>query len=296
MRFTRKGNRLFRSFTSLALAGILAFCSLPVLAGDLSRARALFEQARYNASIALLRTQKANSAALALLGRDYYMLGDFNKASRYLEKALAAAPNNSEYSDWLGRTYGKRAEISNFLTAPHLASKARHAFERAVKLSPKNAEALSDLFNYYLEAPEFLGGGYDKAASVAEKMSAIDPAEGYFEQAEVSQKQEQFQLAENQLRKSVALGPKEPGHLIALAKLLAKEGRIQQSDATFRQAQKAAPNSPTVLFAFADTLIKEKRKPEQAKALLEKYLNTPITANDPPREQAFNLLKQVNGG
>ncbi|MGH9583155.1 MAG: tetratricopeptide repeat protein, partial [Bryobacteraceae bacterium] len=105
----------------------------------------------------------------------------------------------------------------------------------------------------------------------------------------------QFQLAESQLKKSVALGPNEPGHLVALAKLLATEGLAAQSDAAFRKAEKASPNSPEVLFAFADTLIKEKRNPREAKALLRKYLNAPITANDPPRQEAFNLLKQVNG-
>ena len=44
-------------------------------------------------------------------------------------------------------------------TATGLASKARQNFERAVQLDPQNREALSDLFEYYLEAPGFLGGG-----------------------------------------------------------------------------------------------------------------------------------------
>lgn len=299
MQFTHKGIHLFRPLISIAFAGALAVCSLPVFAGDLSHASALFEQAQYKASIALLDAQKeahqTGAAALGLLGRDYYMLGDFKKASSYLEKAAAAEPGNSDYADWLGRSYGKRAEVSNFLSAPRLALKARQAFERAVRLDPKNADALSDLFDYYLEAPGFLGGGYDKAAGVAEKMSAVDPAEGYFEQAELAQKQDQLQLAENRLRKSVELGPKEPGHLVALGKLLAREGLADQSDAAFRKAQQAAPNSPEVWFAFANTLIKEKRNPKEAKALLEKYVNAPVTANDPLRQEAFNLLKQVNG-
>jgi Tfp pilus assembly protein PilF len=102
-------------------------------------------------------------------------------------------------------------------------------------------------------------------------------------------------LAENDLRKAVALGPNKTGHLIALAKLLAKEGLTAESDATFRKAQKADPHAPRVWFAFADTLIKENRNPKQAKALLEKYLSAPITASDPPRQEAFNLLKQVGG-
>ncbi|HEX7360902.1 MAG TPA: tetratricopeptide repeat protein [Bryobacteraceae bacterium] len=292
---TRKGNFLFRLSFLLIAATLFVIASLPVFADSFPRAQALYQGAHYKASIALLKHHKGDPAAMALLGRDYYMLGDFEKASGYLKKALAARPDNSDYADWLGRCYGKRAQTSNFLQAPLLASKARKAFERAVQLNPKNTYALSDLFDYYLNAPGILGGGYDKAASVAEKMSAIDPAEGYFEQAELSQKQEQFRLAENDLKKSVALGPNQPGHLIALAKLLAKEGLTGESDATFQKAQKAAPNAPRIWFAYADTLIQEKRNLKQAKALLEKYLNGPITANDPPRQEALNLLKRAGG-
>jgi hypothetical protein len=36
-----------------------------------------------------------------------------------------------------------------------------------VQLNPRNMDALSDLFEYYLEAPGFMGGGLDKAAGVA---------------------------------------------------------------------------------------------------------------------------------
>ena len=35
-------------------------------------------------------------------------------------------------------------------------------FERAVALDPANREAVGDLFDYYLGAPGFLGGGANK--------------------------------------------------------------------------------------------------------------------------------------
>jgi tetratricopeptide (TPR) repeat protein len=295
MRFTRKGNYLFRPFATLAIASILLACSVPALAGDLSRAEELFNRAQYSASVSLLSAHAKDAASLFLLGRDHYMLAEFKKASEFLEKAVDAQAQNSEYLDWLGRAYGKRAETSNPLSAMGLASKARQAFERAVQANSKDTDALSDLFHYYLEAPRILGGGYDKAASVAEKMSAVDPAEGFFEQAELAQKRRQFQTAESELRRSVALGPKETGHLIALAKLLAKEGQTAESDAMFREAEQIDPNAPKVWLARAGTLIKEKRNLPEAKTLLQKYINAPITSDDPPRQEAFDLLKQANG-
>ena len=87
------------------------------------------------------------------------MLGEFKKAQEYFEKAIAADPGNSVYHHWLGKAYGRRAETSSFITAPGFASKARQSFEKSITLDPRNKEALSDLFEYYVEAPGFLGGG-----------------------------------------------------------------------------------------------------------------------------------------
>jgi len=156
-------------------------------------AQELYDRGDYSGSLSLLDTHATGPEALFLIGRDYYMVGEFRKAGAYLKKATIADPENSEYFDWLGRAYGRRAETSNpFATAP-LARKAREAFERAVQLNPRNSEALSDLFDYYLAAPSFLGGGYDKAANVAERMTAIDLSEASSEQSRLSQKRRQLQ-------------------------------------------------------------------------------------------------------
>jgi len=88
------------------------------------------------------------------------MLGDFEKAIKHMKKAAIGAPDNSQYVGWLGRAYRRQTDISNPLLAVFLRKKAQKAFERAVQLNPKSAEALSDLFNYYLETPAVLSGGY----------------------------------------------------------------------------------------------------------------------------------------
>ena len=138
-----------------------------------------------------------------------------------------------------GRAYGKRAETSNVLAAPGYASKARQAFEKSVALDPKNNDALSDLFDYYLEAPGFLGGGYDKAVAVANQLAVIDPSEAYFARAKLAQKKNEYQSAEAHMRQAIAVAPHEVGHLIALARLLANQGKERESDAVFLEAQKS---------------------------------------------------------
>ena len=220
------------------------------------------------------------------------MLGDFRKAVDYLARATAISPENSEYMDWLGRAYGRRAEMSSILSAPGLALKARTAFEAAVRLDSKNSEALSDLFDYYLNAPGFMGGGYEKAKEVADKIAAIDPPEGFHVKAQLAQHRKEYGMPEA-LRRAVAVAPHEVGHMITLAKFLANQGRTRESDAVFAAAEKANPAAPRLWFARADTLIKTKRNLDEARNLLQKYVQAPITVDDPPKEEAARLLKQV---
>src|SRR5262249_6346851 len=161
---------------------------------------------------------------LDLIGKNHFMLGEFKKAGEYHEKAVAADPSNSEYEHWLGKDYGKRAETSSPFTAPGLASKARQHFEKAVALDPKNQDAISDLFEYYLEAPGFLGGGLDKAAKIAERMGSLDRAEGLWAQARIAERRKDYNAAEAHLRRAMEAAPMQVGRILDLAKFLSKQG------------------------------------------------------------------------
>lgn len=286
---------MLRGRAGLLGAALIAFCIQSLSAQALQKAEDLYKRTDYEGSLALVDKHNEDAAANFLRGRDYFMLGDFKKASDYLQKAAAGDPRNSEYMDWLGRAFGKRAETGNPIMAPAYASKARQAFEKSVALNAKNGEALSDLFDYYLEAPGFLGGGFDKATQVAQQIAAVDPAEGYFAKAQLAQKSRQFEAAEQHLRQAAALAPRQVGRLIDLAKFLAKEGRTQESDQVFLQAQKLAPEAPQVWFARADTLIRQKRNLDEAKSLLQKYMHANITVDDPPKQEAARLLKATEG-
>jgi tetratricopeptide (TPR) repeat protein len=281
---------VFRVTACLALTISLVLSA--ATAQDFSRAESLYQHTDYEGSLALLDKNSGDSAVNFLIGRDYFMMGEFKKACEYIQKASAAAPTNSEYMDWLGRAYGRRAETANPLSAPSHASKARQAFEQAVKLDSKNSDALSDLFDYYVDAPGFLGGGLDKAEQVAQKIAAIDPPQGYYVRAQLAQKRKDFENAEQSLRKAVAIAPHEVGHMVTLARFLANQGRTRESDAVFAQAEKINPNAPQVWFARADTLIKEKRNLQEARELLQRYVKAPTTVDDPPKTEAARLLRQ----
>jgi Flp pilus assembly protein TadD len=176
------------------------------------------------------------------------------------------------------------------------ASKARQNFEKAVELDPDNSEAVNDLFEFYLEAPGFIGGGMDKALKVADRIAEMNAAEGNYARARIEEKRKDYHRAEEHLRRAMELAPRQVGRVIDLAKFLAKQGRYEESEQTFVTAEKLAPNAPKVMYAHAATYIETKRNIEVARELLEKYLAAPLTPDDPSREEAQKLLRQTSGG
>jgi len=266
-------------------------------AADLQQARKLYNLTEYEESLAVLQAIPEKDAPVyELLGRNYYMMGDFKKATDSLERAESAEPNNSQYALWLGRAYGRRAETSNPISALGHAAKARQYFEKAIQLDPRNLEALNDLLEYYLEAPGILGGGLEKAKAIAARIAQVDPAEGQFAQAELLENRKEMASAEQHLRRAIELAPHQVGRFIDLARLLAKQGRYQESDQSFARAEQLAPDSPKLMFAKADVYIRSGRNLDAAKDLLKRYLSVTITPDDPPKSDARKLLRQIQGG
>jgi Flp pilus assembly protein TadD len=260
----------------------------------LRQANELYQRTEYENSLRVLAQDPAPDAAgLFLSGKNYFMSGDYKKATEFFEKALAISPSNSEYELWLGRTWGRRAETGSWLTAPGYASKAKDCFEKAVALDPRNSEAKNDLFDYYLNAPGFLGGGVEKAEAAAKSIAGERPAEYEFEEARLAEHKKDFTTAEAHLRRAIQLAPDQPGRLLDLARFLAKRGRLSESDRLFEDARKLAPGRANVDFAQASMWIETHRNLDQARTLLQAYLRASLTPDDPPRQEAQKLLRRA---
>ncbi len=275
----------------------MLLAALPALLAaepPLDRARELYARTEYEAALRTLDAiPNKDGEVYELIGKSQYMRGEFKRASEAFESAVKANPRNSEYRMWLGRAYGRRAETASFITAPGLASKARDSFERAVELNPRNLEAVSDLFEYYLEAPGIMGGGLNKAAALAERVKDINPAEYHYMLAKIAEKRKQYRGAEEHFRLAAEAAPKQVGRVIDLAKFLVKSGRYDEAEAAFSRAEKIAPESPQVLFERANAYIRAGRNLEAARTLLKRYLESPLTPDDPPRRDAEQLLSKL---
>jgi tetratricopeptide (TPR) repeat protein len=286
------GNRrnMFR-LAGLALFPVIAFAAKPP---EWHRAHDLFQRTEYQQSLDVLKAVSGkDSDTLLLMGQDHFMLGEYKRATEELDKALALGNPTAQLYMWLGRAYGRRAETSSPFTAPGHASHAQKMFEKAVELDISNKDAVGDLFDYYMGAPGFLGGGLNKAEDLARKVSVRDPAEGFYLKAQIDEKRKQYDAAEQSLRRALELTPKQVGRILDLAHYLSKRGRAKESDALFEQATNMAPENPQVLFVRAESYIEARRNLEDARKLLEKYLRCPLTPDDPPRERAQELLAKA---
>ena len=272
-------------------------CSAYASSDKLIEAQALYQDTQYEASLRVINASELSDvAACQLAGKNHYMLNELPKAIQAFEKALNIDPHCSDCELWLGRTYGKRAETGAIFAAPLNASKARQHFEKAVELNPQNAGAMNDLFQYYLNAPEFLGGGVEKAEAIAKRIANERPPESHFELAAIAEKKKDYADAEAHFRQAIELAPGEVGRILDLARFLARRGRIADSDECFAEADRLAPNDRAVIFARAQTYIEQHRNPEQTRKLLQQYLEMKLSPDDPPKAEAEKLLRQVQTG
>ena len=108
------------------------------------------------------------------LGQQYYQSGNYEEAIKIFAAIVESEPENSVYHHWLGKSYGQLARNSSLLKAYNLSIKSREQIELAVELDDFNVEALTDLLEFYEQAPSFLGGGPEKADKIRLRLKELN--------------------------------------------------------------------------------------------------------------------------
>jgi tetratricopeptide (TPR) repeat protein len=135
-----------------------------------------------------------------------------------------------------------------------------------------------------------------KAVDLAEKTKNLNLAEYHYRLARIADSRKEYNDAEEQFRRAMDLAPKQVGRVVDLANYLSKRGKYQESEAAFSLAEGIDPDNPKVIFERAKAYIQSKRNLDRARELLVRYLNLPLSPNDPSRREAEKLLKQARTG
>lgn len=224
-----------------------------------------------------------------LLCRVYYQLELWDNSVRMAEKSVALKPGNSEYHQWLGRAMGRKAEVANPFAAFGLARKVKVEFERAVQLDPMNLSARTDLSEFYLEAPAFLGGDKNKARQQADFVAKHDLALASYINARVEEKQGSGK-AEAEYKRAVTASQNPSRYWVELAHYYRRAGRVSDMETAITQSLATAREGEPTEFDVASLLLHAGKNFSGALQMLRRYVSQEDPSEDGPAFQAHYLI------
>ncbi|MFP5235917.1 MAG: tetratricopeptide repeat protein [Acidobacteriota bacterium] len=286
---------------SAAALGAAILLQAPAQAANLqSEANVALQAGQADKALAMLRSLppgEANSAqAHNLRCRVLFTLEQWNAAANECQQAVNMEPNNSDYHMWLGRALGESADKASFLSAYGLAKRAVAELQRATQLDPHNAEALADLGEFYNSAPGIVGGGEDKAESVAKELDRVDPARAHELRAGIAMSNHDYGTAEREFKESIALSKDPAFQWMRLASFYRKTKQWALMDNAVRAGFNAAErnkHSAVALFNGASVLIEANRDLDLARRMLEAYLASPVQTEEAPTFVAHVWLARL---
>ncbi len=287
-----------RVLAGLILAGSL---SASALGGSLplTQAHAALQAGEADKALALLNplAQPGGTAeAFNLKCRVEYSLEQWDRAAGDCEQAVKLDGQNSDDHLWLGRALGERASRASFLSAYSLAKRVRGEFEEAVRLNPRNNDALADLGEFYYSAPGAVGGGIDKAEGVAAQLEKIDPAQGHELRGHIAEQRKDYGTAEREFKQAVAVSAHPAALWITLAGFYRSRERWTEMETAVRSGESAAEREKragVALYNGAALLIRTNRDPARAVKMLESYLAGNAKSEQAPAFVAHTWLARL---
>jgi tetratricopeptide (TPR) repeat protein len=267
---------------------------------NLAQANALLQAGEADKAMAVLEPaveqNDGDAEAHNLECRVWLSVGRTDAAVKECEKAVSLDPRNSNEHLWLGRALGDKADHAPFMSAYSLAKRVRSEFEEAVRLDPRNVEALASLGEFYCEAPGVVGGGLDKAEALVLQLDKVDAAQAHELRARIAEQRKDYDEAEHELRQSIAVGAHPADQWMELASFYRRRERWNEMVAAVRSGANAAQrdkHSAVALYDGAGTLAAANRELPLAAKLLEDYLASPNKTEEAPAFAAYARLARV---
>jgi tetratricopeptide (TPR) repeat protein len=185
-----------------------------------------------------------------------------------------------------------QAEGAGPIAGLRLALKVRNAFETAVRLNPRNGSAVNDLSEYYIDAPSIVGGGFDKAAALADRSETELPQNAHRTRAMSAEKQKDFGTAEREFRAGTAVANR-PDAWADLGAFYSRRSRPDDAANALRHAIALDHAHDATLVDAATTLTEINREPRLAERALRDYLASPSRTDAAPVFQVHVTLARL---
>jgi len=287
------------TFLAVALAaGAATAADLPALPPV---AQPLYSVGNYGQAADALQAavaQNPKDASLYYwLGRCSYELRDFKAAIASWERAVKLEPGRSDYHDWLGRAYGRKADEeshSNMVGALSLAHKTRHEFETAVQLDASDIHAQRDLISFKASAPASLGGGDSQTLEQIRALSVVDPGEGTLALADFYAGRKKFDQADEEYQKVLKSATANIEAYFESADYYGTRADAEHFQQSVEAAAKAAPSDRRLSYYKGVALVLERKDPTLAENDLRAYIATvPDNSEVPARASACEWLGKL---
>jgi tetratricopeptide (TPR) repeat protein len=281
---------------------VLCLATAPALAiaaqTPLESAKAAYEKGEYTKAITILQAEATkdpqNGEVQLLLVKAYLETKQADAAVNSAEKAVAIAPNNSEYHQWLGQAYGEKASHASMFSAYPLARKTQKEFETAVQLDAHNFDAAQDLVEYDCTAPGVVGGGEDKAQPLIQKLTGMDAAEGHYAAGNCRQAKKDYQAAEVEFAKALDSHPKSAERLYEIGDYFVEHAKPEKLLVVAAQGEALDAGDPRAKYYRAVAWILTNEKLPDAEKLLREYIRVaPLRSTYPKPWEAHYWLGRL---
>jgi tetratricopeptide (TPR) repeat protein len=260
--------------------------------------RQAYEASDYSKAAQLLQEAASknpqNAEIHLLLAKTYNEINQHDAAIASAERAVALDPQSSVYHEWLGRSYGAKAEHAGIFSGLSLAKKTRREFETAVRLDERNFAARQALIEYDCSAPGIAGGGEDKALPQIAKLAELDAAEGHYAAGNCRRQKKDFAAADAEFTKALENHPKSENLIYDIGDYAMKHSQPDRLLAVASEGEKVAPADPRGNFYRAVAFVLTKKPGGEAESLLREYLNrAPTRSGYPRRWEAHEWLGRL---
>ncbi len=270
------------------------------LDGDLEEAIRLYEKGEFKKAADLLvqlsKSSPDEPKVKLWLGKTYIKTRQWDDAVREMEKATRIEPSNASYRLWLGRACGYLADHTSrilFWRALERGGRVIKEFEAASKLAPENFDIQFDMLDFYLQAPDEIGGGEDKAKAEAQKIAKLDPKKGFAARAMMYQKDKKLDLARKELIQATVDYPDYPSGYLDLADFLLEQ---KDFEGALKNSQRALEmeRSKRAKLITAAARIRLRTDLDKAESSLQELASGSLGDHDPSFEDIYYWMGECN--